>query len=267
MPFNWLVLPTLVISYLLFWCGYRIPRRLKSRRDAIIVGILTVALAAPGLLIAVYYLHLLDNWRGFYEFRSFRGSEFAAAGLGLAGGLISRWPARGPRLRSVSIAVVAITMTAGIFLPHAKPLLAPAKTAKFRNSWDRAVCLQSSTYSCGAACAATVLRHHGIKATEAQIARECFTYRGGTENWYIARALRNRGLGVRFVTKMPDSGIPVPCIAGVKIGGAGHFITVLEDLGGSYRTGDPLVGERVHGKDSIPDCYQFTGFFMAIGPK
>ena len=59
----------------------------------------------------------------------------------------------------------------------------------------------------------------------------------------------------------------MPAIAGVKVGGAVHFIVVLEDTGTSYVIGDPLGGRKVIGKATISRDYWFTGFFMEVKPR
>jgi len=262
--FNWMVIPTLLVGYLLFWFGYWLASKVKSKWRLTTIALMACIPALPGVLTAIYYLHLFDSWAAFYQFRSLPGSELLASGVGLGGGIIafSAKQAAGQRIAS-TFGLVTI-MTLGIVLPHLKPLLAPADLNNFTNSWNGAVCKQSKGYSCGAASAVTILHHYGIEATEKEIAEECFTYSGGTENWYIARALRARGLEVSFQTKVNLKEITVPCIAGVEVAGVGHFIAILEDLGDSYRTGDPLVGERNHPKKSIQSFYSFTGFFMEV---
>lgn len=267
MSFNWIIIPTLFTSYLMFGLGYVLAGKLKSRQEIIILFSVACLLAIPGILISLYYLHFFDSWCAFYEFRSVRGTELTASGVGLLGGLIAYLGLKKVRLRCFFVIGVLAVMTLGLGLPYAKPLLFSVNTKEFNDIWDGVVCRQSTGFSCGAACAATIMRHYGIKMTEREMAEECFTYGGGTENWYIARALREKGVTVCFITKMPDTGIPIPCVAGVKIGKIGHFITILEDLGDSYRTGDPLDGERIYLKKDIENNYRFTGFFMKTGKR
>jgi ABC-type bacteriocin/lantibiotic exporter with double-glycine peptidase domain len=127
------------------------------------------------------------------------------------------------------------------------------------------MCLQSTPSSCGAASAASVLKRLGIDATEKEIAKECFTYRGGTENWYIARALRRRGCSVRFRI---EDGLPknarLPVIAGVRVRKFGHFIAILGKFRGDYICADPLVGLEWGSEKEIRSLYHFTGFLMEV---
>ena len=105
-----------------------------------------------------------------------------------------------------------------------------------------------------------------IKTTEEELARECYSYRNGTENWYIARAFRKRGIHAKFsmYKTMPDK-LPSPAIAGVKLYAEfGHFITILSEQDNVYVIGDPLEGWREYTKQQLLDEYDFTGFFIVF---
>src|SRR5581483_5301297 len=49
-----------------------------------------------------------------------------------------------------------------------------------QNYWSKGVCLQSKEQTCGPAAAATLLKEHGIAATEAEMARLCLSDQAGT---------------------------------------------------------------------------------------
>ena len=104
----------------------------------------------------------------------------------------------------------------GLLVPYLKPMLLPPKWQQFQDRWSDNVCLQTSESSCGPACAATLLRQLCKTGTEEQVARESFTSRTGTENWYLGRTLRKHGVEVQY-TFEPDVGKPwpFPAIAGV----------------------------------------------------
>lgn len=57
-----------------------------------------------------------------------------------------------------------------------RPLLGTAPICEER--WDGDVCLQTTSHTCSAASAATVLRHIGITTSEAEMARLCLTRKG-----------------------------------------------------------------------------------------
>ena len=61
--------------------------------------------------------------------------------------------------------------------------------------WKGDVCRQTSPASCSAAAAATLLRAHGIEATEAEMARLCLTRSGGTPMHGLYRGLKLKTAG------------------------------------------------------------------------
>lgn len=264
MTFNWLFIPAILIGWLLFGIAYAIGGRKRSTAVGIALALVAALAAIPGVLFLCYFLHWFDSCVWYCEFRSVPGTELLAGGLGFAGGLVARGCGRVRWFRLPAVAVLLLCTTGAIFVPHSKPFILPPKLERLDDSREGLVCMQSTGFSCGPACATTLLRLHGIPASERELARDCFTYGRGTENWYIARALRERGLRVTVFTRMPPDGVPAPCIAGVDLHGGGHYIVVLEDLGDAYRTADPLVGESVWPKSTISNCYKFTGFFMRV---
>lgn len=261
LPMNLLVIPTLAIAYLLSGVAMAVFRS-ESRIARWILLALAVPLAVPAILFVVYYLHCFDNAAWFYQFRALPLSELTAGGIGLLAGSFAS-VIRGRR--GVIIPLSFAFLTLGIIAPHIKPLIAPLPASCFQNRWNGEVCLQSTGSSCGLASAASILRAVGIDTTEAEIAGKCFTYRGGTESWYLARFMRSRGFDVRFVCAASQtSNVPVPSIAGVRVGGFGHFIPIISETGTTFITGDPLVGRQEWPKDEIRRHFNLTGFFMEI---
>jgi ABC-type bacteriocin/lantibiotic exporter with double-glycine peptidase domain len=146
-----------------------------------------------------------------------------------------------------------------------KPLIDPLDLKVLRDRCDGAVCLQSSFSTCGPATAATILRGFGQNVTEKDLALESFTSRGGTEAWYLARALRKRGNATEFV--FSDSALPYPAVAGVRLqGDTGHFIAILNEQNETYTVVDPLSGAISLNANDLRKKYHFTGFFMTIAP-
>ncbi len=114
--------------------------------------------------------------------------------------------------------------------------------------------------------AATILKSFGERASEKQLATECFTYRGGTESWYLVRAFRRRGFEAHVVVQSPDiTSLPSPAIAGVVLGrGVGHFIAVLNETADDVIIGDPMKGKLVIKKTELKNYYRLTGFFLVV---
>jgi len=262
MNINWLVAPTLVTALLLFFAGQKSMVYCLSRKCRIGLSVLWFILGIPGFLMTLYYLHLFDDAKWFYVFRSYPLTELSAAGAGLFAGALSEHIKHSVLFpKPVLIALLCL----GIIVPYLKPILAPLSKNQFADRWKDDVCLQSTSSSCGAASAATIFKFYGINLQEREIAEECHIYHGGTENWYIARAFRNRGLRVNYRL---DNGFPadlkIPAIAGVRVGNYGHFIAIIKTENGKYIIGDPLKGPQRIPIDSITKEFDFTGFFMEI---
>lgn len=66
------------------------------------------------------------------------------------------------------------------------------------DQWTDGVCLQTDAATCSAAAAATLLRHHGIAATEQEMARLSLTSDRGTSFHGLFRALLIKTKGAQF---------------------------------------------------------------------
>ncbi len=270
MNLNFLFLPTLVGALVLFLLGYQVARVVRSPAATLTWLFLGAVAAVPCLLFVVCYAHLFDNAAWFYSFRAASYSELTASGIGLIAGLAAGLSRRGLAARSSPgqrlFARAVGTLCLGLlFVPYAKPVIAPI-TRPLRDEWSQGVSLQSSPSTCGPSSAATLLRQFNILVSERDLARECFSYRGGTENWFVARALRRHGLESHYLISSPEPpDLPFPSMAGVQMGGArtgGHFITVLGRQGDRTIIGDPLVGRLVLSPQQLRSRYYFTGFFL-----
>jgi len=256
-------IPTILLAFLLFWFFAWPPKKLVSRTAR--AGLLVVAtvIAIPGLLYVLYYAHLFDNAVWFYRFRAFAHSEFAASGLGAIAGFVQT-TYRPQTLGEKLVSPLALGVL--LFVPFMKSTLDPVDYSQLLQQCDGAVCMQSTPSTCGPSSAATLLKQFGQKASEQELARESFTYRGGTEVWYLARALRKRGFDIEFVIQPTDHlSPPVPAVAGVVLqGGAGHFIAIMNGSSDEITIGDPMKGELLIRREELRHAYHFTGFFMRI---
>jgi len=135
-----------------------------------------------------------------------------------------------------------------------------------REQWRGDVCLQSTPSTCGPAAAATIVRRLGGHLSERDLAREAFTCRSGTENWYLARTLRRHGFQAEFIRSNP-SNVQLPAIAGVRLpslGNPGHFVALLERANGKYLLADPMEGLSTNELADWKGVYEFTGLFLSI---
>jgi hypothetical protein len=266
---NYLLFPTLLLAFLLFGVGSLLGhRRGKGLFYILMLGLATLA-ALPGIAFTVYYFKLFPEYAWFYEFRSWPFTELTASGAGLIAGLLhARYSPKPQFLRIAGRWFFPGLLLLGLLVPYLKPLVLAPRWSQFQDRWADSVCLQSSESSCGPACAATLLAHFGKTATELELAKECHTCRTSTEAWFLARALRKRGMNVRFqIDKDLSKPWPFPAIAGVRLpqlGNAGHFITVLGRTNDSYIIGDPLDGKVLLRPSDASKDYLFTGFFIVV---
>lgn len=263
-PMLW---PTMFIAAVLFWGGCRAEQCMVSQRLRLTFVLAAALSALPGFFFAAYYTKLLGEPLWLYEFRAAPGSELTAAGVGLLAGYLHRLRAKYPALRrQLRRFTVPALLVLILGVPYIKPIIRPLNWGQMQNHWDREVCLQSTPSSCGPASAATLCRLAGKAVEEIDLARESCTYAGGTENWYLAQALRRRGMTVTFLKQDAASdSLPTPAIAGVKLAqGTGHFIALVGREGTNYLVGDPLIGREVMSLAELNSQYRFTGFFLVV---
>lgn len=256
---NLLFFPVLALAALFFYAGYK----LGTRGVHWPAWVAALACALPAVLMAAYYLHLYDDALWFYEFRSLPLAELSASAAGLPAGLIQAWVAKhAPRLR----ALVPGLLLVGLFVPYLKPVIAPLDVERLAAACKDGVCLQTAASTCGPASAASILRLFNVEETEKTLAKEAYTSAGGTENWYLARALRRRGFDVRYeIHDQPVKALPHPSVAGVRLpGGVGHFIAILGETAEGYVVGEPMSGKLIVPKSRVRTAYDFTGFFMVV---
>lgn len=265
-PFFW---PTLALAVILFWLGQRLFERTRNRTARAALWILAVGAALPGFVFAIYYTKLLGEPLWLYRFRAIPGSELSAAGLGLLTGFLQASRSHSQRFKRLTSAV-GIPVILGFVLcaPYLKPLLRPLLLTNSPNDLSEGVCRQSTPSTCGPASAVTLAHRTGIELNEHDLARASFTSAGGTENWYLVRALRARGLQPEFMRlEANPASLPSPAIAGVKLKyatGTGHFIPILGETNGQYQIGDPMRGLETMTLQRLCELYDFTGFFILI---
>lgn len=264
---NYWLIPTLLLALALFRVGVVIARRSGKGLSFFLFAACGLLASIPAIVFSIYYLRVLNEPIWLYELRSLQGSELAASGAGFLAGLLHGRYTSDPRFRRIAGQWFFLgALVLGLLIPYAKPILRPPRWGQFQDRWSDGVCLQTSESSCGPACAATLLRQLGKPTTEKEIAQESITCRTGTENWYLARTLRRRGVKVQFLFS-PSQPWPIPSIAGVRLsnlGNPGHFITILGQEGDNYIIGDPLEGKLVLSKSALEANYAFTGFFMRL---
>lgn len=245
-----------------FEAGRRLPLARWTPGARALAWTLAFVLSLPALAMAGHYLHLFDGQAWFCRWRAEGWSPWSAAGAGLPAGMVA---ARGRAQLRVALTVLLALV---VWAPYVKPVLMPLDGSALRERWRSGVCLQSTPSTCGPASAATLLAAAGYPASEADLARACFTSQTGTEAWYLVSALRARGQRVEIVAGDAKAHIPAPAIAGVRRVASGHFIAILgRTAGGAIITADPVFGRAVHADAAaLRRKFDLTGFYLKVVP-
>lgn len=255
------------MAALFFWLGTKAESKLATSFGRSGFLIAASILAVPGFLFAAYYTKLLGEPIWLYKFRAAQGTELTAAGIGLLAGFVHQVRHKYASLRKqVRTLTMPLILAVIIGAPYIKPLIRPLNKSQLVEQWKDGVCIQSTPSTCGPASAATILKSLGKNVTEAELAAESLSYAGGTENWYLVRALRRSGLQVEFKPTAPDAPeFPTSAIAGVTLPqGSGHFIALISKVDSTYTCCDPLTGRFSATISDLRDQYRFTGFFLVI---
>lgn len=213
-------------------------------------------------------LIVLGNWFPF----------FAAALAGLAWTGVTGRIRRG--LNSGSLLAVGVWAVA-------YPLIGQAPECG--SKWQNGICLQTTPYSCSAASAATILKAHGINASEAEMAELCLTRRG--TNWmglYRGLALKTEGTAwkpvvfetdtnglqarqagpVILVAELPDSPSVDPVFreACGWIPGQAHSVVFFDFLAeDTVRMADPMFGRELWKASDLDVLW--TGRAIGLVPR
>ncbi len=153
-----------------------------------------------------------------------------------------------------------------IGLPFIKPIIRPLHIS-MAAQWQDGIALQSTPSTCGPASLLTIFRQYGVTDTESHIAQQAFTSRSGTENWYLARYAKTQGLDYQFLHIPHLQDVPPVSIIGVKLGKAGHYITLLDNQNGVYTIADSLNGIHRFSLVEFEKHYAYTGFVLQLTPK
>ena len=259
---NLLLFPVLVLTGGCFALGDRMGARVSSVRGQLILLLAGLLAAVPGMRF------FLDDWNPclyalwWCEVRSWPYIELTAAGVGfLAGMLCGGLPPR-PRRWCRPCLLAAALVLAG--LPLVEYDRTPANLANLADSWSDGVCRQTSGYTCGPACIATLLRHQGLPAGERELAQICRTTGNGTMIWDIARGLRRQGLRVsfRYWPELPPS-LPL-ALASAQQGGSSHLIVLFETTPDRVVVGDPLKGRLTCTRAEMHRAYNLDRVYLVL---
>jgi len=284
-----LAFSTIVIAVLTF-VAYRAGHRLRIRSQQI-ENIALVASVSIAFWLAWNYFGRLVWAETITSSSVLCWSNVTPVALGLAGGMIGH--ARGLRQRFRPRIAVCVMSLAVLYAatPIARPIVFPLRIES-GVKWKNGVCLQSHSASCAPAAAVTLLKQHGINASEARLSNVCLSSSLGTAPLGLYRGLKNVA-GEHDHRAIVASGDPdqwivtgqLPCVAlvtfesipGQALGNrllgnrllgnrfSGHVITVFgRTENGDWSIGDPAVGKLTWSNEELRQ--RFTGEAIYLSP-
>lgn len=231
---------------------------------AVLVGA-AFALATPGVLFASNYLLMLPYASWFIELHSLPGAEISSGLVGSWLGVMFASSRLRPSKLNGPILIVCAVMTVGLVCgPFLKQLYGHVYYETMDERWRDGVCLQSSSYTCMPASVTTIVKMMGGHITEPELAREAGSTVGGTEFWYLRRALRKHGFDCRFRWVGSARRAPVPCVLGVMNGDLPHAVVLLHKDAKGVVIGEPLRGRREYDWALFKECYRPEGSAIVI---
>jgi len=269
---NLWVVPTSLLAIVLFWAGMKFSARAKSVGAVVLLVALSVILAIPWAAFAAYYFIELNGAQWYYRFRAIPSSEMTAALGGILFGFLRvRVKPKRKYLNEFVDRFIPLTFAVMLWMPYFLPMSRSVGRDYFEDQWSKGVCIQSNSSTCGPACAATLLKSAGIAATEKEIAIAAFTHAQGTETWYLARAMRKRGVTAEIYVdrRIPDN-MRFPSIAAVRLmgtKGAKHFIVLFGKKDEGYIVGDPNEGRMTLTSEELRERYVFSGCYIHMTRK
>ena len=167
-------------------------------------------------------------------------------------------------LVSILIAVASINLSV---LPFLVPAFVINKLAALETTFVGDVCIQSTGYTCGPACAVTALKALGIDADEGQLAIAARTTSVcGTPDDMLKKAIEKLygSQGVQCLCRYYDSieqlNGDCPVIAIIKYAPLiDHYITILEVTSENLVVGDPLNGKMTMSHEEFKQKWRFVG--------
>jgi hypothetical protein len=143
--------------------------------------------------------------------------------------------------------------------------------------WTNGVCRQSTTSTCSAAAAATLLAAHGIQTNEAEMARLCLTRDRGTTSFGIYRGLKVKScrkvevldvslddLLARHEPAMISIGLANndPGGIGLPIGNSHSIVVFGVNPDGTIDVGDPFSGRQAWSREQLRKVWHSEAFVV-----
>lgn len=162
--------------------------------------------------------------------------------------IIPQTPTR--RLRILLFILMLVGLLYHFAIPNIGPLLVRGLLRNIHSTMDNGVCLQSTSWTCGAASSVTALHTLGIEASEGELAIMSYTTPlFGTDETMLARAIEDRyrtqfiKTDFGYFRSVRDIADRCPALVAIRLNySIDHLVTVLEVTDKTVTYGDPLRG-------------------------
>jgi predicted double-glycine peptidase len=136
---------------------------------------------------------------------------------------------------------------------------------------DSGVCLQTSSYSCGAAAATSFVYYYGVRVTEKEMAELCVTRAGGpgligTSDAGLMRGLRRKLAGRYdiFIARTVYDDLPTPALVPLELyPGVGHCVLVWRVDPEMVYLLDPRSGRTTLSRSAFEQMWTGAAIFAA----
>lgn len=278
----------LILALMMFCCAVVLSRRAGH---GVVVSVVVGTIALLGV-----FLLCLHGRLALARLLPFSNvivvGNWVPVGVGVLAG-IALGNRRAQRWRRVVLFVVLVGL--GLFSLF-RPLVRSAPPIGNAKWTESRVCLQSSPASCSPCAAATLLDHHGIASSEAELVRLCLTDHGGTPTLGLYRGLmlktRGTSFSVDLVAGNPVAGDVASLVEADRwpvlllcrlpeeshpdfqrvrawgwTPGAGHAVVVFGRMGnGGFAVGDPMVGRQLWTPKDMKTLWSGRGFCLHEEP-
>lgn len=255
----------LIMGFIIYCISIRyfakLPPYFKKKYYLILLVIIFTLISL--LIPASYLTDLIGENPNYAYFRAYPYTELLVVLIAPLVGLITQVIVVHYKRKSFFYFLGFVVLILYISVPFIKPIIRPLPK-QMNDKWHENIALQTTKSTCGPASLATIMNYYGDKGSETNIARAAFSSGSGTENWYLARYAKQQGYQYRFLRETTLSDIPTPAIIGVKLGRAGHFITLLSHNSQYYTVADSLSGLHTLTEQDFNKKYHFNGFVLYL---
>jgi predicted double-glycine peptidase len=169
--------------------------------------------------------------------------------------------------------LIAVSVIYFAIIPFLTPVLIRSDLAKLPTQFLNGICLQSTNFTSGPACAVTALKQFDISAQEGSLAIDsCTTPFWGTDEDLLAGAVEKQyklagvSAKVRFFDSVSQLAETCPTIAVVRYSSlVDNYLTIIDVRGKFLIIGDSIHGQVRMSFEDFEKIWRFRGIVISRG--